>query len=252
MLAVIATSATLALNAQAQDASPKGIYRDPATSATTNGIAYRIYAVHGDQKQEVSVRHNFYSADRFKLQLKLKDPAYVYVLNRTFNGEPKELGEKGITTVRDEDRRRQRDQPRYSVLFPAAGEHPVKIEGGRYRDIPGDVLLRMDDTPGLEKLYVIVSDHEIDLRRLYGNAIRFDHGSEDRPEAREGRRSDSEGDVLDRLNKDMSDWAANGQTEGPSGDDKGTSSKGIERDTYTVAPRNKTFMAEITLHHYRD
>ena len=253
---LLATSAVLALSAFGQETSPKGIYVDPGTAATKNGIAYRIFMVRGEDKHEVAINHSFKTGDRFKLQLKLKDSAYVYVLNRTFNGEPKELSEKGITVVRDEDRRHEKERPFYTQLFPAPGERPQKIEAGHYRDIPGDVLLKMDEHPGLEKLYVIISDRELDLKRMYGSAIRTATVSPDgeEHEHRARHRSDSEGDVLDRLNKDLSDWEANGQTEGPAqtADEETASSKGIERDTYTVAPKNKTFMAEITLHHYND
>jgi hypothetical protein len=248
-LALLAASTILAFSVLAQDAaSPKGIFRDPATSATKNGIAYRIFLARGDNRHEVSVRHHFRTGDRFKLQLKLKDPAYVYVLNRTFNGEPKDQDDRGITRVRDEDRdHHEHGRPAYTLLFPAPGERPQKIAAGHYRDIPGDVLLRMDENAGLEKLYVIVSDHELELRKTYGRAIKNlghdrDHDND----------ADSADDATDRLNKDLADWASDAQTEGPSASDEEESSKGIERDSYTVGDRSKPFMAEITLHHYNN
>lgn len=141
----------------------------------------------------------------------------------------------------------------YTLLFPAPGERPEKIAAGHYRDIPGDVALRMDQNPGLEKLYVIVSDHPLDLPKYFTHGqLRADadhRGSADSAE----RHSDSADDVLDRLNKDLSDWAADSQTEGPAaGAGADTSDKGIVVDTYTVGPRTKPFLGEITLRHYAD
>lgn len=249
--ALVAFSTVLASAALAQDAvSAKGIYRDPAATSTKNGLAYRIMLIRSDARHEVPVSFPFRSGDRFKLQLNLKDAAFVYVLNRTFNGDPKEMGEKGIERVRDEDRdRKERGQGTYTLLFPAPGERAEKIPAGHYRDIPGDVSLRMDKNPGVEKLYVIVSDTELDIPKMFP-------GGQLRASGKKERHSDSSGDVLDRLNKDLTEWAKDSQTESapaPSGDDaENASSKGIERDTYTVGSRNKPILAEITLRHFAE
>lgn len=253
-LAILATAGMLAPGAFAQDAgSAKGIYRDPAATPTKNGVAYRVLLLRGDERREVPVSFGFRNGDRFKLQVNLKDSAYVYVLNRTFSGDPKEIGDKGITVVADEDRgNHDHSKPTYTLLFPASGERPEKIAAGKYRDIPGDVALRMDQTPGLEKLYVIVSDHQLDLPKMFaGTKLRT--GNTHHASENDSHKSDSEDDVLDRLNKELTDWAGASQTEGPppAGADE-SAAKGIERDTYTVGSRSKPILAEINLRHYRD
>jgi hypothetical protein len=252
-LAILATSAVLAPGAFAQDAgSAKGIYRDPAATPTKNGVAYRVLLLRGDERREVPVSFGFRSGDRFKLQVNLKDAAYVYVLNRTFSGDPKEIGDKGMTTVRDEDRTNpDRSRPSYTLLFPASGERPEKIAAGKYRDIPGDVALRMDQTPGVEKVYVIVSDHQLDLPKMFAGGRLRNGGSRTATDS-DSHKSDSEDDVLDRLNKELTEWASDSQTEGPPAGTEDSTGKGIERDTYTVGARAKPILAEISLRHYRD
>ena len=240
--AVLAFAAT-APAAFAQDAlTPKGIFRDPGTTQAKNGVSYRVVL---DSGKEVPVSHGFHSGDRLKLQVNLKDSAYVYVLNRTFDGEPKELGEKGINVVRDEDHSHIPAKPTYTLLFPGPGETPKKILAGKFRDIPGGGALQMDKTPGLEKLYLVVSDHPLDLQKMFPDGqLKKSSG---------GNRSDTSEDVIERLNKDLSDWAADTQTESAPDDSEEVTGKGIVRDnqSYTVGPRTKPIMAEITLHHSR-
>jgi hypothetical protein len=251
-LALAAALALPVLSVSAQNsASPRGIYRDPSATSTQNGVAYRIMLIRSDARQEVPVNFAFRSGDRFKLQLNLKDSAYVYVLNRTFDGDPKEMSRKDLETVRDEDHaHRDRSRPTYTLLYPGPGEEAQKISGGRFHDIPGDAALRMDKTPGVEKVYVVLSDHPLEIPKMFTGGRLKGSGQEARKE--DGDQSDSSDDVLDRLDKDLSDWSANSKTENPTSDSNDGSSKGIERESYTVGSRNQPVVAEINLAHYRN
>ncbi len=241
---IMAASVVLASALAAQDSSPKGIYRDPASTPTTNGVAYRVVLLRGEETQQpVPVSFAFRSGDRFKLQLKLKDAAYVYILNRTFDGDTKDLVQtRGIERVREEDHKhRDHSHDTFTLLYPGVGQNPDKVSAGSYLDVPNDATLRMDKHPGLEKLYVIVSDTPLDLPKLFPDGtLRV---SSDRSKG-----VDPKDDVLDKLDKDLADWASGTQSDGP----KESESKGIVRDpdTVTVGARNKPILAEITMRHY--
>ena len=54
---------------------------------------------------------------------------------------------------------------RLTRCFIPAPAKKLEDFGGRFHDIPGDAALRMDKTPGVEKVYVVLSDHPLEIRR---------------------------------------------------------------------------------------
>jgi hypothetical protein len=252
---VAAVAVAAALLAEG-DLSPKGIYRDSTNTAVKNGVSYRVLLERGGQRSQVPVTYAFHSGDRFSLQVKLKDDAYVYVINRTFEGDPERMASKGITIVRDDDHK-QKPKPgkdTYTLLYPIGPEAGAKVKKGDFRNIPVHDLLRMDETPGVEKVYVVVSDKPLDLTKLFRDG-KLVNAPGSRPgegqHSSDGRQSDSPGDALDNLDRGLAEWAENSASEAP------VSSKGIVRegsdegDGCTVGNRAKPIMAEISLKHYR-
>lgn len=234
--------------------TPKGVYRDNTNTSVKNGVTYRVMLARGAQQSEVPVSFAFRSGDRFRLQVKLKDDAYIYVLNRTLDGDPEQMASKGITVVRDEDRQQKtkRRKAAYTLLYPSPSEANRKIRKGAYRDIPGTELLAMDNNPGVEKVYVVLSDAPLDLTKYFRDGQMVSASGGDRTADDKGRKSDNPGDAIDNLDRNLADWAQNSATEPPAQ----AASKGViregsdEGEGCTVGNRNKPIMAEISLKHF--
>jgi hypothetical protein len=256
LLRVGVAAVAMAAAVLAQDTlSPKGIYRDSTNTAVKNGVSYRVLLERGGQRSQVPVTYAFHSGDRFSLQVKLKDDAYVYVIGRTFDGNP-DTASKGISIVRDDDRKQKPKpgQDTYTLLYPFGPEVGVKVRKGEFRNVPMRDLLRMDENPGVEKVYVVVSDKQLDLTKLFRDGRLVNAPGSRQGEGQhssEGRQSDAPGDALDNLDRGLAEWAENSVSEAP------VSSKGIVREGSdegegcTVGNRAKPIMAEITLKHYR-
>lgn len=249
------------LLAQAQEgmdlAAAKGIYRDGATNSTTGRAAVKFDVLLQDRGQwvPVSTRYQFKSGDRFRFRVQTNRDGYIYVLNRTFSGDPSQLASKGIQRVRDEDQRTRPSGPTYRLLYPLNREGN-KMRANYWAVLPGEgasASFTMDNQPGVEKLYVVVSSRPLDLNRYFniedGELRASAPGRSERAQAGSNgpRRQDSEEDVLSQLNKELAEFSANGES-------AFTETKGITRDrepeSYgVVRDSNKPAQFEVTLVH---
>ncbi len=233
-LAAVAGSAVVA--AQGDDAALKGVYRE----GKRTGVKVSVFRGSGSSRRRVASDFEFKSKDAFELDLETNQKSYVYVLNRTIDGDPNQLSSKGIERVRDDDRReRQGSRQRYTLLYPKGGDAKTTSTANKPFTISG---FSMDENPGVEKMLVVVSTKPIDLNKYFD--LTNGNQREDRRRADSGRRTDSEDDVLDQLNKDLADWASNAETSLPKGVSRDPEGVGIIRDAAKPA------MVELTLRHY--
>ena len=121
---------------------------------------------------------------------------------------------------------------------------------GRRVQLPreDDRFFRMDDEPGVERLYVLASDRRIDISEFFS----LDGQREGRTPRtdRPGRDGSIDDDVLDQLNARLASWAGNALTEFA---DAEAHSKGVEVSGYGVVrpdrPQNSTTAIEVSLKH---
>jgi len=225
-------AAGLAAQDQGDAASVKGIYRE----AQKPGVKYAVYKRNGTDRVRVGADYEFKSDDRFEIELETNKASYVYVLNRTFAGEPGELSRKGIERIRDDDHGGRGSKEKYKLLYPL-GKDPKTTSASAPFRLP---VMHMDDQPGVEKMFIVVSAKPIKIDNY------FDVNGDQRrsPSAGGGRHVDSEDDVLDQLNKELVSWKDNSEI---------VQAKGISRDSEgygVVRDSAKPGMLELTLQHH--
>jgi hypothetical protein len=219
------------------DAAIKGVFREGKRS----GVKVSVFATDGNKRRRVSTDYEFRSGDSFELELETNQRAYVYVLNRTLAGDPSSLGSKGIERIRDDDRRERPPVGPYQLLYPMKND-PRVAESNKPFKLTG---FRMDDKPGVEKMFVVVSAKPIDISRYFD--VDGDQRTGNRPPSSggdRGRREDRDEDVLDQLNKDLADWSANAESVLPKGVERDPEGYGVVRDPA------KPGVVELTLLHY--
>lgn len=178
-----------------------------------------VVLVRNGRERRVSTNHEFRSGDRWKLHVETNRPAFAYVLHRTIPGDARRLVQsRGVEVVRDRDRRNRsgRRDP-YRLLYPVTGGQPVPVRPNRPVRLPrgqGEYF-RMDNETGLEKIFLVLSEERIDIRKHFESDGR----------QRTGRRPGGSGggsieeDVLDQLNADLVSGLSNGQTAIGTGDE---------------------------------
>lgn len=244
--AVLAAALTLPAGAQQEDMKAKGIFIDNADSRQT-AMKFNVLLDRNGNRKRVPSNYKFMDGDRMKFEFELNREAYVYVLHRTINGEPERLsryaGPAGIEVIRDDDRR-QSGEARYQVLFPAARTGKAnRLASRKVQTVPtGEVFFNMDDKPGIEKLFVIVSDSPLDISRWPGVAgeVGGEASNSNNERRRSSNRDDSDDDVTSRLKR----YSQNSEM---------TYSKGIGVvEGYGIGiDRAKPMVFQIDLNHYR-
>lgn len=249
---------------QTGDLSPKGIFLSEGEDRQT-GVRFNVLLNRDGQSRLVSSNYRFRNADRMKFQFALNRSAYVYVLHRTFAGNPSSgrvrryAGPKGIEVVRDESRererssdrdrrRRDRDSASYQMLFPnEAVGLDNRLKARRLYRVPAseDTYFTLDENPGIEKLYLVVSPERLEIEEHFD--LRDGRVRRGRPTSGDGRRDDSSEDVLARLTAKLAQYAGNSNL---------SMSKGIEVeevDSYGIGvERGKPLMIEVDLAHHRN
>ena len=201
--------------------------------------------------RRVSSNARFRSGDRFKFEVETNRSAYVYVLNRTLAGDARDLQSKGIEEIRDEDKRNRSGSRReYMLLYPRPGERPAAVPANTGVQLPreDDRFFRMDNNPGVERLYVLASERRIDISEFFDL---------ERGRQRTGRRSGPgragddgsiDDDVLDQLNARLASWADSAASEFA---DEDAHLKGIEVSSYGIVKEGNSDAAaiEVSLTH---
>lgn len=108
------------------------------------GLRYSLLKRTASGVEEVDTATEFRAGDRIRLSVEVNDPGYLYIVNRGSSGA-------------------------WTVLFPSAeiagGDNHV-LPGRRY-EIPSGYTFTFDETPGEEKLFVVVARRpEADLEKL--------------------------------------------------------------------------------------
>ncbi len=144
------------------------------TSLQTQQLGLR-YSVHKQQPDgsyaEVSVDNTFHEGDALRLSIMSNEPGYLYVIQQGSSGT-------------------------WSSIFPDAKSGSNRIEAGTPYQVPGDPQkFRVDNRPGTEKLFVVLSREPIsDL----GGAIgRLQNSSASAPRP---ARVPDQGEVLEASN----------------------------------------------------
>jgi hypothetical protein len=233
--ASLSLSAGLA-NAQPDVASAKGIFIEGRENKPGGkpGVQFDVLLMNGKQEKPVSSRYDFHDGDRMKFRIEANQDLYFYVINRTFNGDPSQYASKGIDRVKNEDSQKPPSGPTYKLLYPVRNEDN-KVHPGKAITIPGgSETFTMDERPGVEKIYVVVSQKPLNIRNLF---------NVETGDIKRDNRNDSRDDVLNQLNADLTQYASNGNT--------AFADKGIGRsDSYgIVREADKPAQFEVTLRH---
>jgi hypothetical protein len=228
----VPAGARLAAGTQ-DEASIKGVYRE----GKRTGVKVSVFAADAGKRRRVSTDYEFKSGDGFELELETNQKSYIYVVNRTLSGDPGTLNSKGIERIRDEDRRDRPRTTQYKLLYPMKND-PKVADANKPFKLAG---FRMDDKPGVEKMFIVVSAKPIDISRYFdvNGDQRTGGGGRDR-----GRRDDTDNDVLDQLNKDLADWSQNADSALPKGIERDPEGYGVVRDT------GKPGVVQLSLLHF--
>jgi len=258
--ALLISGVSVATAQQDADVSHKGIFLSDEEDRKT-AVEFNVLLNRDGRQRIVESNHRFQDDDRMRFQFKLNRDSYVYVLHRTIDGDPRSdrvrryAGPKGIEVVRDENRRRgspgDRDRERsagedgsYQLLFPnktVGMDNRLRAHTVHTVPVDRNLFFTMDDNPGIEKLYLVVSDKQLDI----GEHFDIEDGrSRRRSGSGSGRRDDSASDVLDQLIEKLAAYGGNSSVS--------FATKGIGVESYgVVLERDKPMMVEVDLAHHR-
>ena len=211
------------LRAQTDLLRLKGVWADATSSPVVTAARYHILLEQsGGERVRVPANREFRSGERFWLDLEVRNPAFVYVINRTLTGPRSSVGTNSSPSPVEYNRH---------LVFG-----PERIEPGRLVTVPKlPRAMRLDEVTGVEKLYVILSRTRI--QELEQN---FD--SKGAPLAT----SDAASRSLDCL---FAAWAANTDSALPEPNAKGAV---LDIDGYSLSRRNdRPLVVELTLAHTR-
>jgi hypothetical protein len=236
----------------AQDVEAKGIFLDNSESRKT-AVKFNVLLDREGRTKTVPSNYHFVNGDRMKFQFETNRDSYIYVLNRTVEGDPEKLdkyaGPMGIEVIRDDDSRKP-EQANYKLLFPVqkSGSNN-KIRGRKVSTLPTtESWFNMDENPGIEKLYIVVSPTPIEITRYFNVSgdVRRGRASGGGGHAGNGggHKDDTDEDVLGQLNKDLLQYSRNAEL---------TTSKGINVvDGYGIGiDSGKPMVVQVDLNHYR-
>ena len=233
--ALLATIGAVSIGAQDGYTSAKGIFREAQKPA----VKFQVLLNEGSRERRVPVTHDFVSGDRFKFQVETNRDGYVYILNRTLPGDPEQLSSKGITRIVEDDRRNPSTRTRYTLLWPNTAQ-AQRIRANTPFTVPAE--FRMDNEPGVEKLYVVVAEKPIRIEDYFDVRNGQQRAT---PTAGSGTpRRDTNEDLWAQLGKDLTSWVANA--------DASMASKGIQEvESYGIVRDGaKPAAVEISLKHF--
>jgi len=161
-------------------------------SEQPGGLTYDIELIRGVERGIVSTAYRFQNGDRFAVRLRLTRDAYVYVLNRTFTGDPDDLrATRAIRLVPNTPSPGGPSAPQppapgtaahdtggspFAVIYPPTGHRLLKA--GPVNLLPSaEMALEMDEHPGLEHVVLIVSPAPLSRSWLLQRAAAVRQGS---------------------------------------------------------------------------
>ncbi len=191
-LALLPFTGSVAASDEPLPVTPKGIYHAVDQYQQT-GIKFHVDLEEGQKRRRVPTAYDFHSGDRFTFSFEVNRDSYIYVINRTIRKQS-EMVAAGLQSKRIY---RVRESPPAPPPAPAAssgGAHrpttstrpPVFVlgeprllfptyEAGSNNRLRGNVGYLvparghyvMDEIAGTERLYVIISDHPVDLGKYF-------------------------------------------------------------------------------------
>ncbi len=126
------------------------------------GIQYVILT---EGSQPVSSAHRFRSGDRFKLQFRVNQDSYVYILNRTVGLTRGQLPLAGSLLTRGIDVNPASKPSVYKLLYPRGTSDSNPVRADQKVALPRDNYFQMDQAPGEEKMIIVVSRSPIEIGR---------------------------------------------------------------------------------------
>ena len=236
----------------AAESDPKGLF----LSEARDGVKFNVLLDRGGSERTVSTGYRFESGDRMRFQFEINRDSYVYFVHRQIDGDPTSApvsqyaGLKGIRFVMNEQPARTRPAPRtsprparaqptgprvgtpvnYKLLFPSDGAgRQNKLVAKKSHTLPlsDGVHFEMDENPGIEKLYVVVSPTRLNkLEGLFtGDGAPVDQA-----------------DASRRVTEILAQYSNNASV---------SIGKGIIVDSYGVGlDAEQPFMTEVDLVHY--
>jgi hypothetical protein len=233
----------------------RDIYTAERADKPALGIRFSVLLKENGNVREVSTQHKFRSGDRFRLQVGMKNDAYLYIVNTTVPGNPDTLP-RGIEVVRINNK--PRPDVKYRLIYPPKGERPKKLDKAKTHVLPVDFV--MDNNAGLENLFLIVSREPVNLSRFFKPDGSMQTGvaagtitgpaagapPSASPPASVPPASDTNQSVLDSLNRQLTEWAENTELGLAAGD-----ARGVEVVSYAVPRKDKQpFVVTVNLLHY--
>jgi len=210
------------------------------------GVRFDVMLLRGAERRLVPTSYDLVSGDKMLFQFVLNRDACVYVLTRTIPGDgaaaERFAGCKGIEILRGDDLKAEQPKGEYRLLFPLRKTGlQNRLTAGVVHIVPGNgARFTMDQQPGIEKLYIVLSPTPVDILRFLdketGRMLRT-RSSAPLPDR----------GALTELGGQMSEWSKNGNTAIP---ERG--SKGITVERYGVsADSARPALIEVDLRHRR-
>lgn len=232
--------------AQDDESSAKGIYYDSGSKRL--GAKFHIRLVRGDSTSEVPTGYKFRTGDRVHFTFEANEDCYVYVLNRTFDGDPDSLF-KDVTKGIVYDEEKLKPATRYRLLFPTpkAGTNN-RLDVGKEHVIPHTGSFIFDEQTGIEKLYIVLSRHRVDpietVISHLGNGEAGEPGGEQLP-----TKEDQE--VLDQLMKGLGENTTIQYGDDDDVDGYAVEGKGINYEPPEDDRQRNPVLIVVNLAHYR-
>jgi len=154
--------------ALAQD--PRGLFVAPANGGAGAGthpaVRFRIELDHNGRGEPVASNHVFRSGDRFRFLFELNSSCYVYIVNRSVQGDPAAMGAltgtRGINVVNQAPRGNAPVASGLQLLWPQPGG-AARVPGSQAHTIPGpSQFFEFDANPGMEKIALLISPYAVD------------------------------------------------------------------------------------------
>ncbi|MBV9506153.1 MAG: DUF4384 domain-containing protein [Acidobacteriia bacterium] len=154
---VLCGIALFVIAAIAQVETMSGLRRQP------RNVSYGVLLIRNGQRMIVPNSYRFETGDRFALRVRVASDSFVYLLNRTFSGQPDVLrSNHRIRLMPPPNASPQQSLPddarstAYTLVYPPSGHRLLRA--GEIQAVPdANMAMEMDEHPGMEQLLLVVS-----------------------------------------------------------------------------------------------